>query len=231
MGSLAVLAGIVTWWVGPNLVNLAVVDAQRDQPFTLFDFVRGPPAEVFAARYQRPMVGLMASEGGALVDDYRLEHLITGKRRDDWPYLTRLHMPRAADLVRVLTSSPYHVMVDLAPEFATLQVGSYAVPHPDWRPALVVWLVRNAQRNAGTDPLDPVLDILSRGDGRLVWDTRVTIMSNDEHWQRIAVLDFPSVSAAMGWLRHSEVKTARAIANSRSSDLSLAVYRREQGFD
>ena len=65
-----IVAGVV-WWLGPNLLHLALLNSQRTEPFTVLSFVRGLQDDVYAARYQHPFAALVASEGGVLLDDYR----------------------------------------------------------------------------------------------------------------------------------------------------------------
>jgi hypothetical protein len=228
MVAVVVLVGLGVWWVGPNLVNLAVFDSSRDKPYVLVDFVRSQSEDVYQARYLQPLAGLLASEGGELLGAYRLAHLVEGSVEDEWAYLNRLQVPRAQDLAQVMTSSPYRLMRDDIPGLHSVQLGSYELPVSNWRPALVVWLVER-RTDSLIDPLTSITAALGSSDGRIVWDAPVSALADGMSWNRILVVDFAAQSSAFAWLRHIDMETSRALANARVKRLALAVYVREPG--
>lgn len=226
MVAVVVLVGLGVWWVGPNLVNLALFDAQRDEPYAIVDFVRSDSEDVYQARYVQPLAGLLASEGGELLGAYRLAHLLEGSVEDEWAFLNRLQVPQAQDLVQVMTSSPYRLMRDNIPELDSVQLGSYQIPVPKWRQVLVIWLVERRE-DALVDPLTSITAELSVGDGRVVWEAPVSALTDSMTWNHILVVDFAAESEAFEWLRDMDMETARALANAQAKRLALAVYARE----
>lgn len=229
-----VALGVV--WVGPTLVNLALFDNQRHQPYTLLSFTRGQPAEIYEVRYKQPMAGLIASEGGELLAGYRLSALLEGTHFDEWPYLNQLHVAHAQDLVQVMTSAPYRLLHGSFSGLQSAQLGSYDLPQTDWRRVVVIWLLETDQSSSGEvtnskgivgDPLDVVSAELSRGEGRIVWNASVTPLIGGMSWDRIYVVDFASEASAYAWLGYIEVGAARSLANARVRNLALAVYVRD----
>ena len=102
----ALIVGGAVLWVGPQLVGLAVFDDQRDQPYMILDFARGGSSEIMRTRYEEPLTGLVASEGGVFAGRYTMSHLLEGTRADEWSRLNRFHMAQAQDIAKVMTSSP-----------------------------------------------------------------------------------------------------------------------------
>ena len=219
------LVGTGLLWVGPQLINLAFFDAQRDQPYYLIDFVRGQPQEVYTARYQQPLAGLLASESGELLAGYHLSHLVEGELADEWAYVNRLRMEHARDLVQVMTSSPYRLMREHTQGLENAQLGSYVEAQAQWRDVLVVWLVQS-RAGAPEHPLASVQAELEQGNGRVVWDAPASALNGGMSWNHVFVVDFASAPQAFTWLRQIEVQTARALANARADRLALAVYLR-----
>jgi hypothetical protein len=219
---------LLVWWIGPGMVNLALFDAQRNQPYTHLEFARGVEDEVFRARYEVPLAGLVASEQGVLVDSFELVHLLHGRTEDEWQSLSRLHMNQAKDLVQVMTSSPYRLMQQVDADLEVRALGSFAPPVDNWRPVLVVMLGQTPA-TALLDPLAPMTSLLALGSGRLAWDASLTAFHSDARWDRMVVLDFADTQQALAWLRHADVSTARALSNARCNNLTVAVYQR-RGF-
>ena len=219
-----VSAGVL--WVGPELVNLALFDSQRHQPYALLSFTRGQSAEVYKVRYQQPLAGLIASESGELLAGYRLSALLEGATADEWDYLNQLQVGHARDLVQVMTSAPYRLIHNPTPAFQDMQIGSYKLPQNDWQSAVAVWLVETRGGSA-LDPLEAVVAQLKLGNGRVVWNTAVTPLEGEGTWDRIFVVDFATEVLAYAWLGDIEVETARSLANAEVRRLALAVYVRE----
>ncbi len=221
------LSSVIAWWLGPNLLHLTLLNDQRNQPFAVLSVARGLPQDVYAARYLTPLAGLATSEGALLMDGYQLSHQVAGRRDQTWQYLARLQFQQARDVAQVTTASPYRVLANLLSLQQQL-FGSFTPIEQPWRAVVVVWLVQNfaATKAQPGDPLAPVLTLLPQGSGRLVWDAQLTPIAQNVHWQRMVVLDFPNEVEALTWLRHAEVRTARAITNARVQDLSLALFSR-----
>ena len=230
LASAAVLIGAIAWWLGPNLVHLALFHPQRAEPFTLLSFARGLQPDVYAARYRGPLTGLAESEGGVLVDDYRLSHQLEGERQHGWQYLMRLHMGEGRKVVQVTTSSPYRMLVQDLPGLEFQLAGSFAAAQENWRPVLALWLLQphETDLDQAADPLAPVLEQLPLGPGRVVWDAELVAIEPDLPWQRLVAVDFPDEKAALAWLRNPDVSTARSLSNARVRNLTLAVFTRQR---
>lgn len=227
LGLVLALMGLlvaVNYWVGPKLVDLAIFDPARDQPYLLLDFARGPDPDVYTARYQAPLSGLVASEGGVFLGGYQLSHLMTGRGEDVWPYLNHFHMARAQDVVQVMTASPFRLLQQHIPLVESTQLGGYLDAPPRWGEAVVVWLVERHRQ--GGDPLQPIREVLALGPGTIAWDADIDNLSGAAGWQYLMVVEFASEQAAMSWLRHTEVATARSLVNGNSRQLAVAVYAR-----
>ncbi len=226
--AMVLIAGIA-WWMGPNLLHLALLNAQRDEPFTVLSFARGPEPQVYNSRFRTPLAALVASEGGALVDDYRLRHQLTGERRHTWQFLTRLQMQQARDVVQVVTGSPYRLMQQQVPGLQQHLLGSFQPAAANWRRVVVIWLLGHSDSltDGAEDPMTPIFEQLSAGSGRLVWDASLTAIAEDAPWQRVVVVDFAREIEALAWLRSMDVNTARAVTNARVRGLALGVFERE----
>ena len=218
------LIGGATYWMGPRLTHLAFVDSQRGEPFTVLDFVRVAPEQALTARYQHPLAGLFASEGGRLLADYRQVHVVEGRRSDEWQRLNVLHMVRAQDLAQIMTSEPYRLIQRGADKVESMKLGSYDTADGDWRSGLVVWAI-DAEDNA-PDPFTGLREQIAESPGRLVWDTTTRPFEGDARWSRVLAVDFANVDAALAWLRTKAMETERALVNARVHNLSLAVYER-----
>lgn len=224
-GAIALIL-LALFWVGMPLVNLALFDERRDQPYLLLEFARGAPAEVLQARYAAPLARLVASEGGVQIGRYRLSHLLDGTRDDEWPHFSQFHMARAQDVAQVVTSSPYRAFAAFTDGVTQVRIGGYAEKPPNWRGAFAIWLVEDLQ-NSEQDPLDNMRKLVQAGKGQVVWDRSIEALSVSQAWQRMFVVAFENEKAANAWLSQSEVSTARKIARAQARRMSLALYIRE----
>ena len=221
---ICLLVGGATFWMGPRLAHLAFIDARRGEPFTVLDFVRVSPEQALEARYQYPLAGLFASEGGRVLADYRQVHVVEGRRRDEWQRLNVLHMSRAQDLAQIMTSAPYRLLQRGADSVESMKLGSYDTASSDWRPGLVLWAAE-----VDADTRDPFTSLRARvvdGPGRVVWDTQTQPFEGQARWSRVLAVDFASVDEALAWLRVKTMETERAVVNAGVRDLSLSVYER-----
>jgi len=220
----------ISWWLGPNLLHLALMNDQRDEPFTVLSFARGLSPQIYEARYLTPLAGLTTSEGGVLVDGYRLRHQLDGQRAHTWQYLARLQLQQARDVAQITTASPYRLLTDLQ-NLQQRLVGSFTPATQAWQPVLAVWLLQNFEEGPVQpgDPMAPLLEALAAADGRLVWDAALTPIEADVPWQRMLVVDFASEQQALDWLRGPDVRTARSLVNARVQNLALALFTRASG--
>lgn len=217
--------GTAAWWIGPQVVHIALFDTQRSEPYLIMDFAQPAQdnaAAVLDSRYQQPLSGLIASEGGVKLGGYSLVQLLEGTRADEWSHLNNFHLSRAQDLAQIMTSSPYR-LVTRSDQIKSFTLGQYFAKPIRWRAGLVVWLVQaSSEQNA--DPLAPVIATLETAQGRLVWDKIPHIYHQDNHWDRLLVMDFPSAELALAWIRQPDVATARVIASAKARRSMVAVY-------
>ena len=223
----ALIVGGAVLWVGPQLVGLAVFDDQRDQPYMILDFARGGSSEIMRTRYEEPLTGLVASEGGVFAGRYTMSHLLEGTRADEWSRLNRFHMAQAQDIAKVMTSSPYRLLREQISGFEHMQIGDYVDTPPRWGTVLAVWLVENHEDTL-EDPLAGISALLPLGSGRVVWDAAIDVLSQSDDWQRIFVVEFTDELQATKWLRHMDMVTARGIANAQARRMSLALYVKDE---
>ena len=232
MAALVGTAGVLliaAWWIGPQLVQIALFDDQRDQPYLLLDFARAagsPGDDYLPSHYQQPLTGLIASEGGVLVGAYSLVQLLEGTRADEWNRLNNFHLSRAQDIAQVMTSSPYR-LITTNTSVKSVSLGHFAADPVRWRPGLVIWLVKTAA-TSNIDNLAPVLATLAGTRGQVVWDKVPHIYHREQDWDRLVVLDFPSAEEALSWIRQPEVATARVIAGAKARHSMVAVYSRNE---
>ena len=224
-----VIVGGIAWWLGPNLLHLALLNTQREEPFTVLSLARGAEPQVYSSRFRMPLAALVASEGGVLVDDYRLRHQFTGERRHTWDYFTRLQMQQARDIVQVATGSPYRLMQQQVPGLQQRLLGSFETAEPNWRQVALIWFLRNFETatTGPDDPMAPVFEQLPSGSGRLVWDAPITAIDEDASWHRLVVVDFEREAEALAWVRSVDVAAARALTNARVRKLALGIFVRE----
>lgn len=218
---------IAAWWIGPQLVHIALLDDQRDQPYLLLDFAKTTDDrgdDYLFSHYQEPLTGLIASEGGVAVGSYTLVQLLEGTRADEWTHLNNFHLSRAQDIAQVMTSSPYR-LIATSGQVSSVSFGHFAAQPVRWRAGLIIWLVRRSD-NVATDNLAPVLATLAGTAGQVVWDKAVHIYHREQDWDRLVVLDFPSAQDALAWIRDPEVATARVIASAKARRSLVAVYGR-----
>ena len=224
IGAAGVLS-IAGWWIGPQLVNIALFDDQRDQPYLLLDFAKTSGVQdedYLLTHYQQPLTGLITSEGGVTVGSYTLVQLLEGTRADEWSHLNNFHLSRAQDIAQVMTSSPYRLIANSG-QVDNVTLGHFSAQPVRWRAGLVIWLVRNSE-NVAVDNLAPVLATLGGTHGQVVWDKAVHIYHREQDWDRLVVLDFPSAQDALSWMRDPEVATARVIAGAKTRRSMVAVY-------
>lgn len=217
--------GGAAWWIGPQVVHIALFDAQRSEPYLIMDFVRpaqDSAAAVLESHYQQPLSGLIASEGGVMLGAYRLVQLLEGTRADEWSHLNNFHLSRAQDLAQIMTSSPYR-MITRGDQVTSFTVGHYFANPVRWRAGLVVWLVQ-ASSEQDSDPLTPIIETLTPTQGRLVWDKTPHLYHQESAWDRLLVIDFPSAELALAWIRQADVATTRVIASAKARRSMVAVY-------
>lgn len=225
---LAALALILlaVFWVGMPIVNLALLDERRDEPYFYLEFARGAPTDVLQARYVQPLTGLVASEGGVHVGRYRLSHLLEGSRADEWPELNQFHMSRAQTVVPVVTSTPYRAFGRFTHGLVQFRAGQYLQKPPTWASAIAVWLIEE-HLQADQDPLATIRQLAQQSTGDVVWDGPIQTLSMGQSWEHMFVVAFANGKQASAWLRSTEVATARKIANAQTRGLSLALYLRQ----
>ncbi len=226
IGAAAVLS-IAAWWIGPQLVHIALLDDQRDQPYLLLDFAKTTDDrgdDYLISHYQEPLTGLIASEGGVAVGSYTLVQLLEGTRADEWSHLNNFHLSRAQDIAQVMTSSPYRLIATNG-SVSNVSLGHFSAQPVRWRAGLIIWLVRSSD-HVSVDNLAPVLATLAGTTGQVVWDKAAHIYHPEQDWDRLLVVDFPSAQDALAWMRDPEVSTARVIASAKARRSMVAVYGR-----
>ena len=191
----------------------------------VLDFVDVGPAETFDARYLSPLGELAASEGGAALASYELDHLLTGRADQEWPHATLLQFSQADEVVQVMTSAPFRLLSAQADGRPGSRMGVFARLESPWRGAVIVWLSRR-QGERLSDAFAPLHELLSGSDGRLVLDQSLVRLTGDEVFDRVVVMDFPNADTAKLWLRSAEVAAARVLLNAQVDDLATAVYVR-----
>ena len=226
---LSVSAGIVlllagaAFWVGVPLVNLAFFDERRDQPLMVIELLKTSDTDLRQARYQTPMAELLASEGARLQVAYQMNHLMDGNVADEWRYLNLISVPRAADFVQVMTSESFKLLQEQRGISASSRLGVFHAAGEQWRPALVVWLVKTRQSDA-LDPFAETLPLWQTMQGRVVVNQPLLLLDNDSRFDRVLIVEFPSVQPALTLLRSPQMRTLRSVVNGAVDHMALALY-------
>ena len=104
LGVLFVAAAGGVWWLGTDVVELALDDERRDAPYQLLQLVeQDQPGGRYAAEFTR----LVQNEEGDLIWRGRLERLLEGRTEDEWADLMLFGLPKGGDLVQLITSPEY----------------------------------------------------------------------------------------------------------------------------
>ena len=226
----SLVLGGLSLWLGENVLKLAFVHEQRNQPLVIVGLVDERVPADDQAGYLNVLADLVDSEGGEFLDDFQRVHALDGAPGSGWQRLVLLQLAHASDIARITTADPLQRMLTQAKGRLQL-VGSFELPRRGWLPVLAVFLVRDramAPELRG-DPLQPILDSIALSEGRLEWYAPLLGISRDAAWQRLLVVGFASEAAALAWVRDPRLQTARAVVRSAVHTGNLAIFTRANG--
>lgn len=221
-------AAVAVWfgvlWIGPSLVNLALLDDQRDQPYAVLDLTDLSDL-TNQDTYKRVVSDLVTSEGGYVDPGYSLVHLLDGRRDVKFSSMQVITMQRGKSLVQVLTTGEYQQAIEVEPS-RSIKLGSFSLPREIWPNTVVVWLAE-LRPDSHADVLRELATPDNLGDGVVLWDTYVDSLTKQKtQWDRLLVVGYEHEQQALEWLRKADVTTARLIVKANARNLAVAIYSR-----
>lgn len=205
---LALAAAGGVWWLGTDLVDLALDEDRRTAPYRLLHFA---DADAAAGDYAGTLTALVRSEEGDLVWRGGLDRLLDGRSEDEWQDLMVFDLPRGGGLVQLVTSPEFRELTDgrrtllLGTSAPALQLASTGI--------LLVWLQsdpeadqqRRAAHAAVTTSIAPF-------GGTLVMQGELDQVSGDSPWNHVLVMAFEDAQQARNWFRDPASVTERTLA-------------------
>jgi uncharacterized protein (DUF1330 family) len=205
---LAIAAAGGVWWLGFDLVDLALDEDRRAAPYQLLHFA---DADAPSGDYAGTLTALVRSEEGDLAWRGGLDRLLDGRSEDEWQDLMIFDLPRGGGLVQLVTSPEFR---ELTEGRRTLLLGTSA---PALKIAqtgnLLVWLQADPEPD---DPrrqaLDAVTASIGSYGGTLIVQGELDQVAGDSPWNHIAVMSFADAQQARDWFRDPASVTERALA-------------------
>lgn len=208
LAALAVLAAGGVWWLGLDVVRLALDDDRRSAPYQLLHFADGG---VPGGQYAATLTGLVQLEEGGLQWRGGLERLLEGRTEDEWPDLMMFGLPRGADLVQLITSPEFR---ELESDRRVLLLGMSSAPVDlNQTTTLLVWLQRRPDNAEGDGAmLAAVTRNLAAFSGSVLVQGPVDRITGSAVWSHAALLSFPDEAQAQAWFREPVSVTERTLA-------------------
>jgi uncharacterized protein (DUF1330 family) len=204
---LLLAAGAGVWWLGPSVVELALDEDRRSEPYyllTLTDSSQG-------GDYVRDVAALARNEGGEMLWRGGLERLLDGRVADEWQDAVLFRFSAGGGVVQMITSPEYR---SLARGRKVMLVGS-AEPVGDvaTRSVAVLGLLESRDDDqASTDAVAGITARLADSGGALSWNGPMDVLAGDAGWNRGLLVTFADERQAEAWFRDPGVETERALA-------------------
>ena len=209
--ALGVLAAGGVWWLGVDVVKLALDDERRSAPYQLLHFA---DADVPRGGYAATLTGLVQLEEGGLQWRGGLERLLEGRTEDEWPDLMMFGLPQGADLVQMITSPEFR---ELEGDRRVLLLGMSTAPVDLNRTTtLLVWLQARPDDVEGVGGDGAMLSEVTRNlpafSGSVLVEGPVDRITGPVVWSHVALLAFPDEAQAQAWFREPVSVTERTLA-------------------
>lgn len=205
---LALAAAGGVWWLGVDLVDLALDDGRRTTPYQLLHFA---DADASGGEYASSLTNLVRAEEGDLVWRGGLDLLLDGRSEDEWQDLMVFGLPRGGGLVQLVTSPEFR---ELAEGRRTLLLGTSAPALQLARTGtLLVWLQADPEPDGEPrQTIDAVTASIAAYGGTLVVQGELDQVAGDSPWNHVAVLAFADAQQARDWFRDPASVTERTLA-------------------
>ena len=225
---LLVVAGLLgAWYVGTNLVSLAIDDDRRNAPYYLLNFAAGESDVAYQSTYRAGLAELVVKDGGELLWQALTVQVFHGRVHDEWRNVQLFEFPRGGDFVEMLTGSDYRALVDAHPAASRMLLGTSVAPDAlagDQATVLSLLTVDSEQDQADA-MIRSLLGNLASFQGSLIWDTKVERLEDQWAWNRVLMLAFPTVRQAENWLRDPGTVTEHSLAATAARERVILVLR------
>ena len=204
---LALAAAGGVWWLGVDLVDLALDDERRTSPYQLLHFA---DAEAGSGAYASELAELAREEEGQLVWRGGLTRLLDGRSEDEWQDLMIFSFSGGGGLVQLVTSPEFR---ELKQDRRSLLLGLSGPPLPLAETSvLLIWLHALPADDSQPPDLDAVIMNLGQFGGSLMLQSALDQAAGESPWNRVAVIAFPSAEQASSWFRDAASETERTLA-------------------
>lgn len=205
--ALILAAGAGVWWLGPPVVELALDEDRRGEPYYLLTLTDSDQA----GEYVRNVAALARKEGGEMLWRGGLERLLDGRVADEWQDAVLFRFGAGGGVVQMITSPEYR---SLARGRKVLLIGS---PEPVGdvaaRSVAVLGLLKSRDvEQPSTDALAGITAGLAESGGALIWNGPMDVLAGDAGWSRGLLVTFADERQAEAWFRNPGVETERALA-------------------
>ena len=198
-------AGLLAWWAGPGLVNLALDEDRRSHPYYVIHLLD----QEDTGAYFQAFGTLLREEEAQLLWRGGLQALHSGRTQDEIADVALLEFGAGSQVVRMLTSSAYR---DLTARNEPLLLGTALAPGPIAQDeTLVLWLVEMVE-GGDLGALETLGDSAGDFGGQRIWSAPISVLKGDRTWNHALLIAFPDSSALTRWIENPATATARALA-------------------
>ena len=205
LGVLLTGFAVFFWWVGPEMVSLALDEERRTAPYYLLHLLD----DEHPADYFQEFGTLLRQEEAQLLWRGRVEALHAGRSRDELADVALLEFGAGADVVQMLTSSAYRTLTGGA---SPILLGTPEAPGPMAQDeVLLLWLLEIVPEEVGAGRLEQLAGSAGDFNGQLIWSAPVSVLDGDRSWNHVLLLAFPDAQAVQGWLEDPAAETERTL--------------------
>lgn len=220
---LLLLAG-TAWFLGWNVLAFIFHEQRNDAPVVmvgLFDFADSDAQRRFIEDYAGPTRELVGTVGGRQVWGARTEELLTGNAGDLWPLIGLTEYPSRARFIDLATSSDYRAGVAAREALLSRTAMYAATPRSAFVPDRTrTYVARFTELEEDTDYQrfeetwgDQERELLGRHRGKLAWaaDLNPLVAGDDDAFDRLTLITFPTAREASAWALDPERETLASL--------------------
>jgi uncharacterized protein (DUF1330 family) len=216
------LVGIAIW-LGPNGLAFVLHDERKTAPFVMVDLLAfaDESAEVrYRADFADPALALTRALGGELLWEGRLEGIVAGRARDEWPVVMLIRYPSRSAFIDLVTSSEYRALGDARSEAVVRTAVLAADPRREFEAAgnaFVLRLVRGRRdgwrSKYESEWLAEDEGLLERHGGRVVWRAALSplVAGAGEAFDEIWLYAFDEPAGRTAWSEDIERLTVQSL--------------------
>jgi uncharacterized protein (DUF1330 family) len=204
---LCLLAGggaLLSWWLGPTMISLALDEERRVTPYYVIHLLDAQDPR----GYFQEFGGLLREEEAQLLWRGSLQALHSGRTQDEIGDVAIIEFGEGSSVVRMLTSSEYR---QLTATDEPILLGSALPPGPIAHDeSLVLWLVEVVE-GGDVAALESLAASATDFQGQLIWSAAIDVLDGERAWNHALLLAFPNGSALSAWLTAPATATDRAL--------------------